>query len=366
MELLKPSLNWLLVMAPVTVGLHYFRSDSHTLIFVSACLAILPLAGWLGTATEHLAARTGEGVGGLLNATFGNAAELIIALVALKNGLFSVVKASLTGSIIGNVLLVLGAAVLAGGIRHRNQKFNETAARIHATMLTLAAIALIVPAAYHYLAGPAAIRRELGLSTEISAVMLITYALGLVFSLHTHKHFFSGETGHAGGGHDIRAWPIRRSIAVLALSTAAIAWISEILVGSVENAAHALGMTSIFVGVIVVAVVGNAAEHSTAIFAAMKNRMDLSLGIAMGSSIQIALFVAPVLVFASYVVAPRPMDLVFTPAEVLAIGLSILIMGQVADDGESNWMEGVQLLAVYVILGIVFYFLPEAPAVAAH
>jgi Ca2+:H+ antiporter len=192
MGLFKPSLNWLLVMAPVTVALHYLRPDSHTPIFVAACIAIIPLAGWLGTATEHLAARTGEGVGGLLNATFGNAAELIIALVALKKGLFTVVKASLTGSIIGNVLLVLGAAVLAGGVRFRSQKFNETAARMQATMLTLAAIALIVPAAYHYLAGPAALRRELGLSTEISIVMLITTALGLFFSLHTHKRYIAG------------------------------------------------------------------------------------------------------------------------------------------------------------------------------
>jgi Ca2+:H+ antiporter len=364
MDILKPSLNWLLVMAPVAVGLHYLQPDSHTLIFVSACLAILPLAGWLGTATEYLAARTGEGIGGLLNATFGNAAELIIALAALKKGLFPVVKASLTGSIIGNILLVLGAAALAGGVKHQTQKFNETGARTQSTMLTLAAIALIVPAAYHYLAGPAAARRELGLSTEISVVMLITYALGLFFSLHTHKHYFSGESSHCNSHEAV--WPVGRSVAVLAASTAAIAWVSEILVGSVEYAAHAFGMTSIFVGVIVVAVVGNAAEHSTAVLAAMKNRMDLSLGIAMGSSIQIALFVAPVLVLASYLVAPRPMDLLFTPAEVLAIGLSVLIMGQVAADGESNWMEGVQLLAVYIILGITFYFLPETTPTPAH
>ena len=361
---MKNWMNWLLALAPLTVGLHYAMPEAHTLIFVISCAAIIPLAAWLGTATEHLAARTGEGVGGLLNATFGNAAELIIALVALRSGLFDVVKASLTGSIIGNILLVLGAAFLAGGLKHPAQRFNETAARMQSTMLTLAAIALIVPAAFHYLAGPQGYSREGSLSLEICVVLIVTYALGLLFSLRTHKSYFSGESGETAQ-HEGPVWPVGRSLALLAGATVAIAWISEILVASVGEAAAAFGMTSIFVGVIVVAIVGNAAEHSTAILAAAKNRMDLSLGIAMGSSIQVALFVAPVLVFLSYVVAPRPMDLVFTPAEVLAIGFSVLIMGQIADDGESNWIEGVQLLAVYVILGLVFYFLPETGTTAA-
>jgi Ca2+:H+ antiporter len=358
-DILKPSLNWLLVFVPAVAYFHYFTPGNDTLVFVTACLAIIPLAGWLGTATEQLAIRTSEAIGGLLNATFGNAAELIIALVALNKGLIPVVKASLTGSIIGNVLLVLGAAALAGGLKYREQRFNETGARMQSSMLTLAAIALIVPAAFHYLAGPGGRAKEAGLSTEISIVLLATYGLGLLFTLHTHKQLYVSQSTQENETH--AAWSITKSISVLAGSTAAIAWVSEILVGSVEHAAHAFGMTSIFVGVIVVAVVGNAAEHSTAVFAALKNRMDLSLGIAMGSSMQIALFVAPVLVLASYAIAPRPMDLVFSPAEVLAIGLSVLIMGQIAADGESNWMEGVQLLAVYIILGIVFYFLPEAP-----
>jgi Ca2+:H+ antiporter len=228
-------------------------------------------------------------------------------------------------------------------------------------MLTLAAVALIVPAAFHYLGGPKASLREAGLSFEIAIVLLLVYALGLWFSLRTHKHLFAGHKGEAavveeGAPH---AWSVGKSVAVLALATALIAWISEILVGSVEEAAHAFGMTSLFVGAIVVAIVGNAAEHSTAILVAMKNRMDLSLGIAIGSSIQIALFVAPLLVLASYVIGPRPMDLVFTPAEVLAVGLAVGICAQISGDGESHWMEGVQLLAVYTILGIVFYFLPE-------
>lgn len=357
-------LNLLLVFVPVTVILHFVSPQSHTWIFIAASLAIVPLAGWLGRATEHLAERTTEGLGGLLNATFGNAAEMIIALMALKRGLYEVVKASLTGSIIGNVLLVMGAAFLAGGFKHTTQKFNASGARIQATMLSLAAVGLIVPAAYHHIGGPGAIRREAGLSFEISIVLLITYALSLIFSLRTHKQLFAGHTSEAAeveeGAH--RSWSIGKSVAVLAGATALIAWMSEILVGSVEEAAHAFGMTSIFVGVIVVAIVGNAAEHSTAVLVAMKNRMDLSLGIAIGSSIQIALFVAPLLVFASRVIGPRPMDLVFTPAEVLAVGLAVAVTSQIAGDGESNWLEGVQLLAVYVILGMVFYFLPETAA----
>ena len=349
-------LSVLLIFVPVAIGLRFLYPQQHTWIFIAACIAIIPLAGWLGKATEHLAARTSEGVGGLLNATFGNAAELIIAIMALNKGLYGVVKASLTGSIIGNILLVLGVAIFAGGLKRERQRFNETAARVQSTMLTLAAVALVMPAAYHHLAGPASVIRETHLSFDISLVLLATYAAGLVFALVTHKQLFSGESGEA---QEHEPWSLNKSLAVLAGSSALIGWISEILVGSVEEAAKTFGMTEVFVGVIVVAIVGNAAEHSSAILAALKNRMDLSIGIAIGSSVQIALFVAPVLVLLSYLVGPRPMDLVFTPAEVLAVTAAVLIMGQVADDGESNWLEGVQLLAVYGILGIVFYFLPE-------
>lgn len=350
-------LDWLLIFLPVAVVLRFAAPEQSAAIFLSACLAIVPLAGWLGRATEHLAERTSEGLGGLLNATFGNAAELIIAIAALQKGLYPVVKASLTGSIIGNVLLVLGVSVLAGGLKHSTQKFNETAARSQTTNLWLAAISLIVPAAYHYLGGRGVRGNEDDLSVEISIVLLITYGLSLLFSLKTHKQLFSGKDD----GQEMQgAWSVGRAVAVLAVAAGLVAWMSEILVGSVEQAAHAFGMTSIFVGVIVVAIVGNAAEHSSSVMAAMKNRMDLSLGISIGSSIQIALFVAPVLVIASHFIGPRPMNLVFSPAEVIAIGLAVLIAGQIASDGESNWLEGVQLLAVYLILGLVFYFLPEA------
>ena len=351
-------MNWLLIFVPITGWLHFAMPDAHTQIFICACLAILPLAGWLGKGTEHLSAHTGEAIGGLLNATFGNAAELIIAIAAMRKGLYDVVKASLTGSIIGNVLLVAGLSMLLGGLKYKTQTFNRLAAQNQASMLLLAAVSLIMPAAYHYLAGRSGAAYEHDLSTEISVVLLLVYALSLLFTLVTHKQLFGGEGGQAHGGEE-HAWSVGKSIAVLAGATALIAWVSEILVGSVEHAAHSFGMTSVFVGVIVVAIIGNAAEHSTAILVARKNRMDLSLGIAIGSSVQIALFVGPVLVLLSKFFAPTPMDLVFTPAEVLAVTLSVLICAQVANDGESNWMEGVQMLAVYLILGAVFYLLPE-------
>jgi Ca2+:H+ antiporter len=349
-------LNWLLIFVPITIGLDFLMPGQHTLIFLASCLAVIPLAGRLGHATAELARYTGEGAGGLLNATFGNAAELIIAIMAIRKGLYSVVKASLTGSIIGNILLVLGAAILAGGLKHKHQRFNMTGARAQATLLTLAAIALVMPAAFHALAGPQARVGDGSISLGISFVLLIAYGLHLLFSLRTHKQLFAGETQEEAPAG---AWSLRRALLTLAGTTVLIAWISEILVGSVQEAASAFGMTNVFIGVIVVAVVGNAAEHSSAVMLALNNRMELAMGIAVGSSLQIALFVAPLLVIVSRFLGPRPMDLMFTPAEVLAIFLAVLITGQIASDGESNWIEGVQLLAVYTIMAIVFYFLPQ-------
>jgi Ca2+:H+ antiporter len=359
----KPSLSWLLVFLPVVLGLEFSHSQAHVAIFICSCLTIIPLAGWLGKATEHLAERTSEGVGGLLNATFGNAAELIIALVALKEGYYGIVKASLTGSILGNILLVLGASCLAGGLKFKDLKFNAAGARMMSTMLTLAAIALVMPAAFHYLVHPEA-QVERDLSLEIAIVLLVCYALSLLFSLHTHKQLFIGTAAEAAQVEDAghAKWSLGKALTVLGVATALIAWVSEILVGSIGEAAHSFGMTSVFIGVIVVAIIGNAAEHSTAILVARKNRMDLALGIAIGSSIQIALFVAPVLVFASYWIGPTPMDLVFSPAEVIAIVIAVAITSQVASDGESHWMEGVQLLAVYLILALLFFWLPEVAA----
>ena len=352
-------LNWLLVLIPVTIALEYLAPERHFLIFIGSAIAILPLAAWMGRATEQLAERMGEGVGGLLNATFGNAAELIIALAALRAGLHDVVKASIAGSIVGNILLVLGAAMLAGGLRYKEQSYNAQGARSQATMLTLAAIALILPAAYQAGLGTGASQGLGALSVSISIVLLAVYVLFLVFSLVTHPSLFAGSHEIADADAH-QPWPIRRSVSILATATIFVAWMSEILVSVIEPTAHNLGLSNAFVGVFVVAILGNAAEHATAITAAAKNRMDLSLSIAIGSSVQVALFVAPLLVLVSLFAGPAAMDLALPAGLVLTILLSVLVTGQIAGDGRSDWLKGVQLLAVYLVLGITFFFLPAA------
>jgi Ca2+:H+ antiporter len=350
-------LSLLLVFVPVSIGLELGHADP-VWIFAASAAAIIPLAGLMGKATEHLAEQLGAGLGGLLNASFGNAAELIIALMALREGLYDVVKASITGSIIGNVLLVLGLSVLIGGLKFERQRFNRTAAGLGATLLTLSAIGLVVPAIFHLIVGTNQAAREQELSLEIAVVLFITYLLSLIFTLRTHKHLYVGEPTHAGDeALGVVGWSKTKSVVVLLMATALVALMSEFLVGAVEHTAEAFGMTEVFVGVILVAIIGNAAEHSTAVLMAAKNQMDLAINIAIGSSIQIALFVAPALVFVSYLFG-RPMDLLFTTFEVVSVALTVGIVSLIAMDGESNWMEGVQLLAVYVILGIAFYFLP--------
>jgi Ca2+:H+ antiporter len=353
-------LNWLLLFVPVAIALEHLAHEQYLLIFLASALAILPLAGWMGRATEELAERMGEGVGGLLNATFGNAAELIIAVAALRAGLHDVVKASIAGSIVGNILLVLGAAMLAGGLRYPEQRFNATGARSQATMLTLAAIALILPAAYQASVGINAGPSLGALSISISIVLLGVYVLFLLFSLVTHSALFKGSHSEEITAEGKQPWPVNRSLLVLAVATAFVAWMSEILVGTIEPTAHKLGLSNVFVGVFVVAVLGNAAEHATAISAALKNRMDLSLSIAIGSSVQVALFVAPVLLLLSLVLGPMPMDLAFPTGLVVTVMLAVLVTGQIAVDGRSDWLKGVQLLAVYLVLGITFFFVPVA------
>lgn len=355
-------MNWLLVFVPVAIGLEYLAPQQHLFIFLAAALAVLPLAGWMSRATEHLAEKSGDGVGGLLNATFGNAAELIIAFAALRAGLYDVVKASIAGSIVGNILLVLGAAMLAGGLRHSEQTYNAAGARSEATLLTLAAIALILPATYNNLVGTQSENGLWFMSIAISIVLLVVYVLFLVFSLGSHKVLFTGSIQGTEEAVVHESWSVSKALLILALSTAAIAWVSEILVGAIEPTAHEFGLNRIFVGVFIVAILGNAAEHATAISAALKNRMDLSLSIAIGSSVQVALFVAPVLVLASLWIGPAPMDLLFGTGLVVSVLLSVLITSQVAGDGRSDWLKGVQLLAVYVILGITFFFAPSIPA----
>lgn len=351
-------LNLLLIFVPIAIALELMHA-SPIAIFAASALAIIPLAGWMGRATEHLAEKLGQGLGGLLNATFGNAAELIIALMALQKGLFNVVKASITGSIIGNILLVLGLSVLLGGLKYPRQLFNKTAAMMGSTMLALSAIALLMPAVFHIIVHGKANAREQDLSLEIAIVLIVTYVLSLVFTLRTHSHLYTGgvddkDEQRAIGTH---GWSQTRSILVLLSATALVAVMSEFLVGAVEETSKKLGLTEVFVGVILVAIIGNAAEHSTAVLVALKNKMDLALNIAIGSSMQVALFVAPTLVFASYLFG-QPMNLLFTPLEIVSIGVSVLIVALIGQDGESNWMEGVMLLAVYAILGITFFFLP--------
>jgi Ca2+:H+ antiporter len=360
------ALRLLLVFVPLA-GLAEWLHWSRVAVFVLAGLAIVPLAGLLGGATERLASRFGAGVGGLLNATFGNAAELIISIAALRAGLFDVVKASLTGSIIGNVLLVLGLAIVVGGARRERQTFDRAAAAVGSTLLALAVVGLVVPALFHLFAEGAVARATLdaaseaalerGLSLEIAVVLFAVYLLSLLFSLRTHRHLYAGQV-HALEGGVTREVSLLRPGLTLLLATALIAWMSELLVGAVGEASAALGLSPVFVGVIVVATVGNAAEHSTAVLVAMKNQMDLAFHIAIGSSIQIALFVAPLLVFLSRLLPAGPMDLRFTPFEVVAVTIAVAIVNLVAQDGESNWLEGALLLAVYLILGIAFYFLP--------
>ena len=355
---MKNILNWMLVLIPVAIGLEFAEADP-LYIFIASAGAIIPLAGWMGRSTEWISEHLGPGIGGLLNATFGNAAELIIAVMALRAGLFDVVKASITGSIIGNILLVLGLAILFGGVKFPELRFNRTAASLSTTLLALSAVALIMPAMFHRLSESATqVPAERTLSLEISIVLAITYVLSLIFTLHTHKHLYVGaaseDSEHALGMQHVPLW---RATVILVIATGFVALMSEMLVGTVEHAAQRLGMTDVFVGVFLLAIIGNAAEHSTAVLMAMKGKMDLSMNIAVGSSLQVALLVAPLLVFISYIFG-RPMDLVFTTFEIAAVALSVGIVNLIALDGESNWMEGVLLLAVYGILGLAFYALP--------
>ncbi len=379
----RPSLDWLLIFIPISIALRFGFSHLQTPLFITSCLAVIPIAGWMGKGTEHLAEHVGSGLGALLSATFGNAAEMIIALMALSKGLTDIVKASITGSIIGNILLVLGLALFSGGLKYKTQKFRRSAARSSATSLLIAAIALLIPTVFHRVADESngwTAAREHQLSLAIAVVLFASYICTLVFSLITHREMYVAkveldadkEVVHAEEESGHAPWSKGKAIGVLVAATLAVTVMSEFLTSTVEAARLSLGFSEVFVGVIVVAIIGNAAENSSAILMALRNKMDLSLGIAIGSSMQIALFVAPVLVFASYLFG-RPMSLEFTIPEVVAVVVAVGIVSQISGDGESNWLEGVQLLSVYLVLGILFFFLPEvhhaaqntAPA-AAH
>lgn len=321
--------------------------------FAASALAILRLANWMGRATEQVAIHSGPRLGGFLNGTFGNAAEMIIVLLALRQGLTGVVKASITGSILGNALLVLGAAMLAGGLRHETQTFNRELAKHNGSLLYLVMVALAVPAVFHM--GPEAMDTAdlVNLSLWAAVILLGVYAASLVFSFRTHAHLF-----HTAGGHEEKPqWSLRAAVGTLLSATAGVVVVSEILVSSIEPVLVQLGWSELFVGVIIVALVGNAAEHSAAITMAIEDRMNVALEIAVGSTAQIALLVAPVAVLASWLFG-TPMSLEFIPAELVAILVSVLTVNQIIRDGETNWLEGVMLLSAYAIMAAAFYFVP--------
>jgi len=335
-----------------------------TAIFFTAAIGVIPTAALMGRATEELAAQSGPGIGGLLNVTFGNAPELIIALFALGKGLQEVVKASIVGSIISNCLLVLGAAMFFGGWKRDKQTFNRTMAHSQAAMLLLALVAIVMPALFELIRGhglPAVgdTRVNYGgkvetVSAIVSGVLLVSYGAGLFFSLRTHRELFNPYLEE--DEKDEAAWSVRHSVLVLAAAGAGVALMSELLVGSIEHAAKAVGLSQFFIGVVVVAIVGNAAEHWVAVLVALKDKMDLAVNIAVGSSAQVALFVAPILVLVSFFIGPHPMALVFNGYEVAAMLLAVVIANFTTQEGESNWFEGLQLLSVYVVLGVVFAF----------
>lgn len=356
---IKPSLEWLLLFIPVTLALEH-AGVAAPLVFFSAALAIVPIASLIVRATEQIATRTGDAVGGLLNATFGNAPELIIAFVALKAGLLDMVRASLIGAILANILLALGVAFFLGGLRYRDQDYNPGAARVYSSMMLIAVISLAVPSAFsRFFSTEEMIRQESLLNIGLAVVLLIAYALYLVFMLKTHPGAFAAKGGHASEEAEGPHWSLQRAVGSLVGASVLAAWMSEILVGAAEGTGAALGMTQVFIGIVFVAIVGGAAESLSAIVMARKNRMDMTIGIALGSSIQIALFVAPLLVLASYFIAPQPLELSFGRAEVGALFMAVLIGAVVAGDGRSNWYKGVQLVTVYLIIALMFYFMPE-------
>jgi Ca2+:H+ antiporter len=358
---------FLFMFVPISIAAHALHWGS-LVIFITAALAILPLAAWMGTATEEIAVVVGPTLGGLLNATFGNATELIIALVALRAGLVEVVKASLTGSIIGNLLLVMGLSMLLGGLRYREQEFQPIVARVNASSMNLAVIAMLIPTTVSITSSKIQPSVLQNLSVAVAIVLIAVYGLTLLFSMKTHTYLYdAGVAEHEAqdlananlADHDehhpkpnVKFW-----VLILLLCTVAVAIESELLVGSLEEATSRLGLTALFTGVILLPIVGNAAEHATAVTVAMKDKMDLSVSVAVGSSLQIALFVAPVLVIAGWFMH-QPMDLNFNAFELVAVVVAVLIANSISSDGRSNWLEGTLLIAAYTVLGLAFYFHP--------
>lgn len=356
-----PSLNWLFVFIPVSLALEYAHVPDPVLFF-SAALAIVPIARLIVVSTEQIATRTGDAIGGLLNATFGNAPEMIIALVALHAGFYDMVRASIIGAILANLLLATGTAFLLGGLRNHIQEYNASAARLYSSMMLISAISLGVPSAFNRFFSPdATMHEEKLVNLGTAFVLLASYVLYLVFLLKTHPDYFASvTTSEAEHGHHGPPWSVGRAVGSLLGASALAAWMSEILVGAAEGTGKALGMSEVFIGIVFLAVIGGAAESGSAIAMARKNKPDLTVGIAMGSSIQIVLFVAPLLVLLSGFVAPQPLELSFTRAELGSLFLGVLVAAIVAGDGRSHWYKGAQLMLMYAMIAILFYFLPQA------
>ena len=345
-------LKFMLLFVPISF-IGKFLNFSPTIMFILAALSIIPLAGIMGEGTEEISSYTGPKIGGFLNATFGNATELIISFFALKSGLFEVVKSSIAGSIIGNILLVLGASMFIGGLKHKTQNFNINVVETTSSMLLFSLIGLCVPAFFTHTINPNLLNtRYEGLSLVVAIVMFILYILSLIFSVFTHKDLYATTTGEEG--HESK-WSLKKSIIILVIATVIIAIESEFLVGGIEDITSKLGLSEFFVGIILIPIIGNAAEHSTAITMALKNKMDVAIEIALGSSLQIILFVAPVLIFLSLLFTP--MSIIFNPFELVSLIASVIIANKVASDGQSNWLEGAQLMAVYFIIAAGFFIL---------
>lgn len=357
-NILKPGIHWLFIFIPVSIILEKSHA-SAPLIFFSAALAIVPIARLIGSSTEHLATYTGDAVGGLLNATFGNLPELIIAVIALKAGLHGMVLASLAGAILANLLLAMGASFLVGGIKFHNQDYNLTSIRVYSSMMLIAVISLTIPSGFHILTvEKAATENENMLNIYLAVVLLIGYVLYLFFMIKTHADFFRSEGKEQEEEHEER-WSVPRALITLVGASVLAAFMSEVLVGAAEETGEVLGMSSGFIGLIFLAIVGGAAESISAITMGAKNKMDLSIGIALGSSIQIALFVAPLLVILSTFVGPEQLNLNFPRPLIVALFLSVILAAMVAGDGRSNWYKGVQLIMIYLIMGMMLYFIPS-------
>jgi Ca2+:H+ antiporter len=347
--MLKPRLNWLLILVPVSIGLRV-TGALELVVFLTAAGAIIPLAGVIGRATEEMALHAGGRVGGLLNATFGNVTELIIAVFLILDDQLDVVKASLTGSILGNLLLVLGLSFLVGGLRHPEQTYSAQSAGVHSSSLMLAVIGLLMPALFVLTTGRHDVVEREVVSGGVAVVLMVLYGLALLFTMRTHEHLF-----RTPAEDEEPNWTVRRAVLTLVGATLLVALESELLVAAMEPALADLGLSKFFVGLILVPIIGNAAEHSSAVLFAARDKMEVALEIAIGSSVQVALFVAPVLVFLSLAVN-HPMDFVFTTFEVAAVGLATLIVSVISLDGRSNWLEGAQLIGAYVIMAVSFFF----------